>query len=43
MSDSDLSKLFPPEVADRIKKASDAIKTYNTYIEESSKTKGAIG
>lgn len=43
MSDSDLSKLFPPEVADRIKKASEAIKTYNTYVEESSKTKGAIG
>ena len=43
MSDGDLSKLFPPEVADRIKKASEAIKTYNTYVEESSKIKGAIG
>lgn len=42
-SKSDLSKFFPPEVADRVKKASDAVKTYNTILENSSKKKGAIG
>jgi uncharacterized protein YukE len=42
-SKGDLSKFFPPEVADRVKKASDAVKTYNTILENSSKKKGAIG
>ena len=42
-SKSDLSKFFPPEVADRVKKASDAVKTYNTILDNSSKKKGAIG
>lgn len=42
-SKSDLSKFFPAEVADRVKKASDAVKTYNTILDNSSKKKGAIG
>ena len=42
-SKSDLGKFFPPEVADRIKKASDAVKTYNTILDDSNKKKGAIG
>ena len=43
MSDEDLSKLFPPEVVERIKAASDAMKTYNDYMADSEKAKGAIG
>lgn len=42
-SKSDLSKFFPPEVANRVKKASDAVKTYNTILENSNKKKGVIG
>lgn len=42
-SKSDLSKFFPTDIADKVKKASDAIKTYNSILENSGKKKGAIG
>jgi hypothetical protein len=43
MSDKDLEKLFPTDVANKIEKASQAIKTFNSLINESSKAKGPIG
>jgi uncharacterized coiled-coil DUF342 family protein len=43
MSDSDLDDLFPPDVAEKIKKASDALKTFNTIMDNSAKSKGVIG
>ncbi len=43
MSDSDLDDLFPPDVAEKIKKASDALKTFNTMMDNSTKSKGVIG
>ena len=39
----DASKFFPSDVADKVQKASDAIKTYNTILENSGKKKGTIG
>ena len=42
-SDSDLSKFFPAEIAERIKKTNEAIKIYNTSLKNSEKSKGAIG
>jgi hypothetical protein len=43
ISDSDLDDLFPSDVAEKIKKASDALKTFNTMMDNSVKSKGAIG
>ena len=42
-SGKDASKFFPSDVADKVQKASDAIKTYNTILDNSGKKKGAIG
>lgn len=42
-SDSDLSRFFPAEIAERIKKTNEAIKIYNTSLKNSEKSKGAIG
>jgi ribosomal protein S21 len=43
LSDKELKKLFPPEIAERVDKTSSAISTYNTMMKNSEKSKGAIG
>ena len=42
MSAKDLANLFPEDIANKVAKASDAIKTFNTILENSGKGKGAI-
>jgi hypothetical protein len=42
MSTKDLANLFPEDIANKVTKASDAIKTFNTVLENSGKGKGAI-
>ena len=42
MSAKDLANLFPEDIANKVTKASDAIKTFNTVLENSGKGKGAI-
>lgn len=42
MSTKELANLFPEDVANKVGKASEAIKTFNTILENSGKGKGAI-
>ena len=42
MSAKELANLFPEDVANRVDKVSEAIKTFNTILENSGKGKGAI-
>ena len=42
MSAKELANLFPEDIANKVGKASEAIKTFNTILENSGKGKGAI-